>query len=107
MSRIFAERLKEIRKNRQISQEILSRYLGYGYTAIANYESGRNEPSLDTLARIAKFFDVSVDYLLGNDENTMFADRLSLEEKEILRFYRGLQEQEKEALLLILKGLNR
>ncbi len=107
MGNQFRTRLKELRKEKKIIQTKLGKHLGYGYTAIANYESGRNEPSLDTLVQIANIFDVSIDYLLGNDETALFMDSISPEEKEMLRFYRRLQEKEKEALLLLLKGLNR
>ena len=66
---IFAERLRNIRREHEIAQVELGKKLGYGYTAIANYESGRNEPSHRDLCRIADFLDVSVDYLLGRTEN--------------------------------------
>ncbi len=64
---IFSERLKRLRTGRKISQK----QLNYGYTAVANYESGRNEPSISDLCRIADFFNVSVDYLVGRTENMM------------------------------------
>ena len=56
---IFAERLRNIRREHEITQVELGKKLGYGYTAIANYESGRNEPSHRDLCRIADFLDVS------------------------------------------------
>ena len=65
----FSSRLKALRKKRNINQAVLAKMLGYGYTAIANYESGRNEPSLGDLCRIADFFDVSVEYLLGRTDD--------------------------------------
>lgn len=68
---IFSERLKGLRTGRKISQKQLAKQLNYGYTAGANYESGRNEPSISDLCRIADFFNVSVDYLVGRTENMM------------------------------------
>ncbi len=65
----FSDRLRMLRKSRKVSQTRLAKVLGYGYTAIANYESGRNEPSLGDLRRIADFFDVSTDYLLGRTDD--------------------------------------
>ena len=65
----FPSRLRRLRKSRNINQAQLAKMLGYGYTAIANYESGRNEPSLGDLYRIADFFDVSTDYLLGRTDD--------------------------------------
>jgi len=60
----FRERLKTLRKQKGITQSDLAEILNYGYTAISNYESGRNEPSIKDLKKIAQFFDVSLDYLL-------------------------------------------
>lgn len=42
--------------------------LNYGYTAIANYESGRNQPNLKDIIKLANIFNVSVDYLVGNSD---------------------------------------
>lgn len=78
---IFSERLRALRTSRSISQERLARQLNYGYTAIANYESGRNEPSISDLSKIADFFDVSVDYLIGRTDNMMSHKSLALYER--------------------------
>ncbi len=65
MGLIFAQRLKELRKEKGMTQTELGEKLGYGYTAIANYESGRNEPSLSDLHFICRILDTSSDYLIG------------------------------------------
>lgn len=75
---VFSNRLRMLRKSRKVSQTHLAKALGYGYTAIANYESGRNEPSLGDLRRIADFFDVSVDYLLGRTDDQYSHKNLEL-----------------------------
>lgn len=73
----FKERLKTLRKSMHLTQGALAEVLNYGATAISNYESGRNEPSIEDLKKIALFFDVSTDYLLCvTDIKTPFnADR--------------------------------
>ena len=72
----FKERLKSLRKERKLTQSALGAILNYGYTAISNYESGRNEPSITDLKKIAEFFDVSMDYLLcGNDIRNPYVER--------------------------------
>lgn len=48
-----------------MTQNKLAAVLKYGYSAISNYESGRNEPSIKDLSILANFFNVSLDYLLG------------------------------------------
>ena len=45
----FPQILKTLRQSRKVTQSKLAEALGYGCTAIANYESGRNEPDIDTL----------------------------------------------------------
>ena len=77
----FAKNLKRFRKQKGYSQQKLAKALDYGYTAIANYESGRNEPSLDTLVILADTLDVSVDELLGV--------KLKSEEKRLLIFFKN------------------
>ena len=66
---VFSERLREVRKAKDVTQVQLGKMLDYGYTAIANYESGRNEPSHADLCRIADYLDVSIDYLLGRTDD--------------------------------------
>ena len=61
----FAKNLRRYRKRKNYSQEKLAKELHYGYTAIANYESGRNEPSIDDLIRLAKALNVTVNELIG------------------------------------------
>ncbi len=63
----FAKNLRVLRLQNKLTQEKLGSVLHYGSTAIANYESGRNEPSLDDLIRLADFFDISTDELLGRN----------------------------------------
>lgn len=64
----FCTRLKELRKEKKLTQTQVGKILGYGYTAIANYESGRNEPNLRDIIKLANIFQVSVDYLIGNSD---------------------------------------
>lgn len=60
----LGSRLRELRKNFNISQEELAQYLNVGRTAISNYESGSTMPSLEILDKLANYFGVSTDYLL-------------------------------------------
>ena len=63
----FAKKLRILRKARGLSQTELAHVLHYGYTAIGNYECGRNEPCLDDLIRLADYFEVTTDELLGRE----------------------------------------
>ena len=66
-------RLKELRKNRKISQIKLSMDLSLSQNSISRYENGEREADYDTLVAIADYFNVSVDYLLGRTDNPKIA----------------------------------
>lgn len=97
----FKDRLKELRKEKRLTQVKLGEMLNYGYTAIANYESGRNQPSIPDLKKIASIFNVSMDYLLGvNDiRHPYVIDDESAEFNEFRRRYALLGEESREMLL--------
>lgn len=61
----FSVRLKQLRQKNKMTQSDLAKILGLKPTAISNYESKRNEPSFDKLIVLSKYFDVTIDYLLG------------------------------------------
>lgn len=62
---MFADILKRLRKNRNLNQKQFANKVFVSPSAISQYETGRIMPSRETLERIAKYFDVSTDYLLG------------------------------------------
>lgn len=66
--KIFQTRLIEQRKLNKITQRQISDYLHVSQPSYVRYENGTSEPSLENLVKIADFFDVSVDYLLGRKE---------------------------------------
>ncbi len=65
---IFAERLLELRKEKGISQAALAKHLQVSYAVICYWETNRSEPTAPNLVKIADYFDVSIDYLLGRKE---------------------------------------
>lgn len=64
----FAEKLKAIRMQAGISQEKLSAELGVTKRTIINYENGQTLPPIDVLPKIAKFFGVTIESLITEDE---------------------------------------
>lgn len=94
MELLFAKRLRELRKEKGLSQVELGERLGYGYTAISNYESGRNEPSFSDFIRICEILDVSADYILGiADIRKPYA---VLEKNDLIRLHNRAMELAKE-----------
>lgn len=61
----FGDNLKHLRKQRSLTQSELGAYIGISKAVISKYENGMGYPTFDTLVRIASFFGVTTDYLLG------------------------------------------
>lgn len=64
----FADRLKDERIKKGLSQTELAKTLFLGQTSVSKYESGKQIPEMPTLQKIADFFDISIDYLLGKTD---------------------------------------
>ena len=64
---MFAIRLKNLRQSRELNQVQLAEKLGVKKQSISNWENDNIMPSIDMLMRIADFFHVSTDYLLGRE----------------------------------------
>lgn len=71
---MFAERLKQLRKNNKITQNELAEHFGYSHVAVVKWENGTREPDFKTLKELANYFNVSVDYLLGIDNSNWTAE---------------------------------
>ncbi|HDR6217350.1 helix-turn-helix domain-containing protein [Bacillus cereus group sp. MYBK249-1] len=65
---MFGTRLHTLRKERKLRQEDMAKQLGIARTTYAMYEQGNREPDYNTLIKLATFFEVSIDYLLGTTE---------------------------------------
>lgn len=89
-------RLKEIRQEKNLSQADIAKALGVTRQAISLYEQGRREMKLETLKKIADFFNVPVDYLLGisKDRSTLTIDDLNAEEQEAYERITDMLSQE-------------
>lgn len=74
----FGDILFQLRAERGIYQKQLAEYLSVSIGTISNYENGVHSPDLNTLCRIAEYFNVSADYLLGLTDNPMPIDSLNI-----------------------------
>ena len=64
----FPQTLKELRLERQLTQSELADLLIVNQRTISSWETGIREPDYEMLVKIAKFFDVTTDYLLGVED---------------------------------------
>ena len=71
----FNEKLQKLRKEQNLTQEELAEKLFVSRTAISKWESGRGYPSIDSLKAIAKYFHITIDELIGNEEIITLAEQ--------------------------------
>lgn len=65
---MFSEQLKVLRNSRGLSQRDLCKIFCVSSGAIAMWETGKRQPDLSTLCKLADYFNVTVDYLLGRED---------------------------------------
>ena len=65
----FKERIKELRADRDIKQKEIAEYLSISVRAYQHYETGTRFPDFKGLEKLADFFDVSTDYLMGRSDD--------------------------------------
>lgn len=110
---MLSDRITELRKRKGLTQSEMSRRLGVHRGTYSNYESGKREPDHDMTVKIANFFEVTTDFLLGKSNEP----QLSEEEDqalthEAIRFIEKLnslpadkREKYEERIRAYLKGL--
>lgn len=94
---MFPERLTKLREERNLSKTFMGKLVGVTRQAYAKYEEAKSEPDIKTINKLATFFGVNADYLLGNtDDSTPFDSK----EKANTAFYDfgNVTEEEKEYL---------
>lgn len=92
---MFPDRLRQLREESGFSRERMAEALDIGSASIARYERGENDPTGDVLLKLARFFSVSVDYLLGVDEdNQETVSRLNERETHAIAAWRRGERME-------------
>lgn len=76
----MGDRIAELRSNAHMSQFQLAKVLGIGTSTLGMYETNKRKPSPKVLKRIADYFNVSTDYLLGRSNNKKGKKGLPLDE---------------------------
>lgn len=107
---MLPERLKTLRTRKKKTQSDFAKVIGVARTTYAMYEQGQREPDYETLQKIADFYEVSVDYLLGREDkkNPSWGDQEEFEawvnDPSVDKFYREFKEspeERKKALLAV------
>ncbi len=99
---MFYDVLKDLRQKRGVTGETVANAVGISESAYRNYERGVREPSFDTLCKLADYYGVTTDYLLGRKPlSTPFEDLrlLADSEKNVLTKYISLPPAARACLL--------
>lgn len=92
-------KLKELRERKKITQEELAKLLKIEQNTYSNYEKEKTQPKLETLIKIADFYNVSLDYLLERK----YIGGLSTQEYELITMFRQLIDSEQKRVIGYLK----
>ncbi len=96
---MFAEKLKKLRTDYNLSQAALAHDLGVAQNTLSNWEKGNREPDLSTIVKIAEYFDVTTDYLLGRVEKPQSVKKvLPIDGKDVtLTYHKDHEPTDEEA----------
>lgn len=96
--------LKNLRKENRKTQSELANYLKIAKSTYCGYEIGTSEPNLDTLKKLADFYNVTLDYLVNRPFNNEFG-YMTVDEKILIDAYRNLSTYNQAKLIGEAKGM--
>lgn len=87
-------KLKELRKENKKTQQDVAKLLNIAQTTYGGYELETSEPTINTLCKLADYYGVSLDYLIGRDYSSEFS-YLTEQEKIIVATFRKMNDENK------------
>lgn len=87
----LGNKLSELRKNKRLSQRAFANIIGVSSGAVAMWETNKRLPDIETLIRLADFYNVSLEYLLGRSDGRTdcYNNDLSHKENELITYFRN------------------
>lgn len=100
-------RFKEIRKARKLTQQQVANLLDIPIRTYQNYERGVNDPDTDIICKLADYYGVTTDYLIGYSTIAVASTDsfLSPDEERLLAAYRSLSDELQESVLTVIAAL--
>ncbi len=101
-------RIFELIKERGISQRETAKIFGVSQGTFNYWENSNTQPSIEQLISIARFFEVSVDYLIGNADDVGVINLISTltpEQREVISLFSALPESARNATLTVLRQM--
>ena len=101
--------LKKLRQDKKISQQQLADFLMVSQQSVNKYENHNVEPDIATLCKIADYFDVTIDYLVGRTKKkeTAEAPELSDNEAALVKGFRLLTPFQKDCIIHLIESYNK
>lgn len=99
---MFARRLKILRAEKDITQAEFANIIGVAQQTVGSWEKGKSTPSYELLNKIADYFNVSADYLLGRESHNV---SLSDEQKNLLTDFNSLTTEARKAVWIMINSL--
>lgn len=97
-------RLFELRTERELSQRAVANIFNVSQGTYNNWENGKTQPSIEQLISISNYFQVSIDYLVGNDNQDYSFRQKSPDEDKFLCLFNNADSEIKNAVLSILNA---
>jgi transcriptional regulator with XRE-family HTH domain len=95
-------KIKKLRHEKGVNQVDLAKHLGLKQQTISSYENGNSKPDIETLEKMAKFFDVSIDYLVGRSDVRDPAEKIAkavADEPDLMLFWEEMRKRRELKLL--------
>lgn len=102
---VFSERILQLRKTAGLSQSKAAKKIGLPTSTIAHYEVGDRSPNIDALQLLADFYGVSIDYLLGREED--YKPRLTPGQQLLFQASANATEDEIRLVIKLLEALRK
>ena len=78
-------RIKDLREDRDLRQIDVAEAVGIDQRSLSNYETGKTNPDSDTIVKLASFFGVTCDYLLGVSDSILMDNKAVVKELEQIK----------------------
>lgn len=105
----MVKNLKLLRQSAGVSQQKIADAIMVSQQSINKYENHNVEPDIETLIKIANYFDVSVDYLIGRNEIKEVAGELNLsdlseQERMLIKKFSALTDKQRECVMTVIES---
>ncbi len=111
---MLGEKIRDLRKAKKMSQSDFASAMGYSRPLIVNWEKNTRDPDTHALLKIADYFNVSIDYLMGREDyfgnyyrqGSPSSEKLTDKERVMLEEFRGLLPEMQDLVITMMKNLH-